>query len=117
MFTLKDLEGITLLGEVINGVRKKYPDINEHYLIQEAIREMIGAMVNDVLTEAQTRIQAINPSSPDDIRNAGRAVVAFSDSMLAKVDELRAFLYQRMYRHYTVMRVRLKVERIVKVAP
>lgn len=114
MFTLKDLEELELLGEVIEGVRKRYPEITEHYLIQESIREMIGAMVNDVLREAQKRIQEINPSSPDDIRNAGRAVVAFSDPMLAKVDELRAFLYERMYRHYSVMRVRLKVERIVK---
>ncbi len=113
MFTLKDLEGVTLLREVITGVRKSYPDIAEHYLVQEMIREMIGAMVSDVLTESQARIQKINPSSPEDIRNAGNAVVAFSKGMYERVEELRDFLMQRMYRHYTVMRVRHKVERIV----
>jgi dGTPase len=114
MFTLKDLEGLALLGEVIGGVQKRYPDISEHYLVQESIREMIGAMVRDVLIESQRRIHDIRPQSPDDIRTATSAVVAFSDDMLEKVDELRGFLYQRMYRHYTVQRVRLKVERIVK---
>lgn len=114
MFSLKDLENVTLLRDVIADVRRRYPDITEHYLIQESIREMIGAMVQDVLMESQARITKISPKNPDDIRNAGQQVVAFSPAMLEKVDELRDFLWNRMYRHYTVMRVRLKVERIVR---
>lgn len=114
MFTLEDLQKVSLLREVITGVKKAYPDIAEHYLVQEAIREMIGAMVQDVLAESGTRIRALNPQSPDDIRAAGHQVVSFSPAMTEKVEELRDFLWNRMYRHYTVMRVRLKVERIVK---
>ncbi|MGB4057628.1 MAG: deoxyguanosinetriphosphate triphosphohydrolase, partial [Alphaproteobacteria bacterium] len=53
------------------------------------------------------------PESPDDVRGAGRAMVAFSDEMRRKVDDLRDFLFQRMYRHYTMHRMWLKVERIV----
>lgn len=114
MFTLAELERMALLGEVIGKVRKAYPGISEHYLIQETIREMIGAMVNDVLTEAQNRLRVLSPETPEDIRMAGRPMVAFSDAMLDRVEELRAFLHQRMYRHYTVNRVRMKVERIVE---
>ncbi len=114
MFTLKDLEGVTLLREVISQVRTQYPDIAEHYLVQEMIREMIGAMVSDVLAEAGRRLTTLKPQSVEDIRMAKFAVVAFSPEMEKKVDELRAFLFDRMYRHYTVMRVRLKAERIIK---
>ncbi len=114
MFTLDDLRGITLLRDVIEGVERTYPDITDHYLVQESIREMIGTMVQDVLVESQKRIHALNPQSVDDIRAGGRQMVAFSDDMREKVDELRDFLWNRMYRHYTVMRVRLKVEKIVK---
>jgi dGTPase len=113
MFTLADLEGVTLLREVITGVKKSYPGIAEHYLVQETIREMIGAMVQDVLEESGRRLQALNPFSPDDIRKASGPVVFFSKDMNDKVEELRNFLYDRMYRHYTVMRVRLKAERVV----
>jgi dGTPase len=113
MFTLKDLESVTLLRDVIHDVRRRYPDITEHYLLQESIREMIGSMVQDVLAESTARIQKLQPQSPDDIRHAGRQVVAFSQEMFDRVDELRSFLWSRMYRHYTVMRVRNKVERIV----
>ncbi len=114
MFTLADLEKVTLLREVISGVKKSYPDISEHHLIQETIREMIGAMVVDVLEEAGRRLKVLNPSSPEDIRMASAPVVAFSESMLPKVNELRKFLWERMYRHETVLAVRAKAERVVK---
>jgi dGTPase len=114
MFSLEAIEQVTLIGEVINNVRKQYPGIADHYLVQETIREMIGAMVSDVMSESTKRLREINPQSPDDIRAAGRPVVAFSESMYEKVDELRDFLMTKMYRHYSVMRVRLKSEKIVK---
>jgi len=114
MFTLADLEKLTLLREVIAGVRTSYPDINEHYLIQESIREMIGAMVVDVLEESARRLAAINPSSPENIRMASGPVVAFSSEMLVKVNELRKFLLERMYRHEAVMKVRAKAERVMR---
>ncbi|MFA5591698.1 MAG: deoxyguanosinetriphosphate triphosphohydrolase [Micavibrio sp.] len=114
MFTLQELEKIQLLREVIASVRAAYPDIAEHYLIQESIREMIGAMVSDVLAESQKRLQKLGAAAPEDIRMAPGAVVAFSGAMHEKVEALRDFLFERMYRHYTVMRERLKAERVVQ---
>jgi dGTPase len=114
MFSLHDLEKLELLGEVISGVKKAYPDITDHYLVQEAIRDMIGRMVRDVLKESQTRINALSPQGPEDIRSAKKQMVAFSDSMTKQVDELRGFLFQRMYRHYTVMRFQVKAEKIIR---
>lgn len=113
MFSLMDLEKVTLLRDVIYDAKRRYPDITEHYLVQESIREMIGTMVQDVLVESQKRLQKLQPKSPDDIRYAGRQIVAFSDEMLAKVEELRSFLHERMYRHYTVMSIWVKSERII----
>ena len=113
LFTFKDLESVPLLAEALASVRGARPGITDHYLVHEMIREMIGAMVHDVLTETRVRLKTLNPKKPDDIRMAGRPMVAFSDAMRTKVDDLRAFLYERMYRHYSIMRIWLKVERIV----
>ncbi len=113
LFTLKDLESVTLLKESLESVRARYKNIEEHYVINEMIREMIGAMVEDVLTETGRRLKALKTQSPDDVRECGKPVAAFSESMRARVGELRGFLFERMYRHHTVMRLWLKVERIV----
>ena len=113
LFTLADLEELPLLGEVISNVRSEYGELKNRALVQEMIREMIGAMVEDVLHETESRLKELQPESPNDVRCAGRQIVAFSDDMRRKVDELRSFLFERMYRHYTINRIHLKVERII----
>jgi dGTPase len=113
LFTLADLEKLALMQPIITHVRTTWPDISEHYVIQETIREMIGVMVEDVLAETTRRLSAINPESAQDIRAAGQMTVAFSPEIYTKVEELRAFLLKRMYRHYTVNRIWKKVERII----
>lgn len=113
LFTLDDLKEVELLKEVMDQVNAEYDDLSQHFFTQEMIREMIGMMVNDVLTESQKRLNELNPQSPEDVRMAGKAMVAFSEEMKKKVDDLRTFLFKRMYRHYTIERIWLKVERIV----
>ncbi len=113
LFRLEELAEVTVLAEAMERVRAAYPDLNERHFIKEMVREMIGAMVEDVYDESMARLGELNPQSADDVRGADRQMVAFSEDMKAKVDELRAFLYERMYRHFTMNRIWLKVERIV----
>ncbi len=112
-FTIDELCAMPLLGESIAEIRKTYPDIADDILISEMIRDMIGRMVQDVLGETRARLQALNPQSADDVRAAAKPVVAFSPSMKKSVDELRSFLFARMYRHYTLERIWIKVEKII----
>ncbi|MGH1457067.1 MAG: deoxyguanosinetriphosphate triphosphohydrolase [Alphaproteobacteria bacterium] len=113
LFSICDLERVPLLADVLAEVRERYPDIAERYLVQELKRDMIGYMVDDVLRETKKRLEQVKPESPEDIRNAGMQVVAFSPEMFEKVRKLREFLFKRMYKHYTIERIGVKVERIV----
>lgn len=113
LFTIDDLKDVPLLGTVIADIENEYGKLERRYLVQELIREMIGAMVEDVLKETESRLQELNPQNAADIRAAGRQMVAFSDDMREKVDQLRRFLFARMYKHYSIERIHLKVERIV----
>jgi len=113
MFRLEELEKLELMRPVIQQVKTDWPDVSEHYIIQETIREMIGAMVNDVLAETRARLDKLNPQNVEDIRKADHQMVAFSPDMFTKVEELRSFLYKRMYKHFTVNRIMVKVERII----
>ena len=114
LFSLEALEEVTILREALAKVRSQYgDDLEQRYLVSEMIREMTGMMVGDVLAESRGRLAALNPQSPEDVRLAGQAMVAFSDGMRERVDELRVFLFARMYRHYTIIRIWTKVERII----
>lgn len=113
MFTLSDLEALELLRPIIRKARQDWPEVSDHYIIQETVREMIGEMVTDVLAQTRKNLERKKPKSVEDIRKAGEQMVAFSPDMFKKVEELRAFLHKKMYRHFTVNRIWLKVERLI----
>ena len=113
LFTLEDLAEVPLIGPVLHGVRKDWPDIDDRMVRIEAVRRMIGVMIEDVLAETEARIEAANVRSSEDVRRAGRTLVAFSHGMLADLGVLRSFLFERMYRHYRVNRTRSQARRIL----
>lgn len=113
LFRIEDLEEVPILGRVIGMIREKYIDLDPRYIIQETKREMIGAMVEDVLMQTKANLERLNPESPEDVRMCGEQIVSFSPEMLGNVQKIRDFLFERMYKHYTINRIGLKVERIV----
>ena len=113
LFTLDDLMDVPLIGPVLRGVRADWPDIDARMVRIEAVRRMIGVMVEDVLAETGRRLEADNIRSTEDVRTATRTLVAFSPAMLADLGVLRKFLFERMYRHYRVNRTRSQARRIL----
>lgn len=113
LFTLADLAEVPLIGPVVHRVRRDWPHLDERMIRLEAVRRMIGVMVEDVLAETETRLAADRIVSTEDVRTSSRNLVQFSDAMLADLGVLRAFLFQRMYRHYRVNRTRSQARRIL----
>ena len=115
LFTLKEAMDVPLIGEAIRASQAKFPTCrDEHLLVAEAVSDMVGVMIADVLAETQRRLAGLAPTTVDDIRGADRAMVAFSDAMNDQVRELRGFLFARMYRHWKVMRARSHAKRIMR---
>jgi dGTPase len=114
LFSLSDALDVPLMGDTIKASKEKYPQAEEGLLIAEAVSDMIGIMVADVFEETKRRLAALGPQSAADIRRADHAMVDFSDELRPKVEELRAFLWDRMYRHWQVNRARSQAKRIVR---
>ena len=113
LFTLADLADVPLIGPVLHQTRADWPDLSERMLRLEAVRRMIGVMIDDVLAETERRIAEDAIASTDDVRAARRTLVQFSDAMMADLGQLRRFLFERMYRHYRVNRTRSQARRIL----
>ncbi len=114
LFSLQEAMDVPLIGAAIFKTRKKYPDAGESILIAEAVSDMIGTMVMDVYEETLSRLKEANPQTVDDIRMATTSMVDFSAEMKPEVEQLRAFLWDRMYRHWKVNRARSHARRIVR---
>ena len=113
LFTMDDLADLPLLGPVIGEVSASYNGLDQSRLIHETTRRMIDRMVDDLLTETRARLGVAKPGSALEIRALPRPVVAMSDGMKASNKVLKAFLFERMYRHYRVNRMTSKARRVV----
>ncbi|MBV9861142.1 MAG: deoxyguanosinetriphosphate triphosphohydrolase [Alphaproteobacteria bacterium] len=114
LFSIGDLREIPLVGPVFEEVGRGYPGIEEGRLIHEAVRRMIDRMVGDLLAETRARLADSRPRHADDIRKLGAPVAAFSEAMRRNDEALKAFLFERMYRHYRVNRMSFKARRVVR---
>ncbi len=59
----------------------------------------MSAMVDDLLAETGRRIALAGPAAADDVRGWKGALAGFSPGMESDIKALKAFLFQRMYRH------------------
>lgn len=117
LLALTDLETQPLVGPAVQVVLASAAEQGRGEpgrRIYEVTRRMITVMIADVVREARTRLAALAPASPDDIRDAGRGIVMLSPAMAEDVCNLKAFLLRRVYRHERVMRVMNDAETIVR---
>ena len=108
------LEAVSLPAGILAQVRARYPHLDAMRTGHELTRRQITAMVEDVIAMAQANIAEVAPRSVTDIHAAGRPVVTFSTAMAEREKELKAFLYANLYRHPSVMEVRVGADRIVR---
>ncbi len=113
LFSVDDICEVPIVGEMFADVRRRYPDISEDRMIHEAVRDLIGYMVADVLAETRKRLADIKPKSADEIRGLDRAICDFSETFREQEIPLRKFLFDNMYRHYKVNRMMGQAARVV----
>jgi dGTPase len=114
LFTFAELAQVPIAGRALAEVRSAYPGIDGSRLLYESIRRLISAMIEDAVAEAERRLGTLAARSAEDVRHAPNAVVAFSETMQRDLDQLRAFLFARVYRHERIVRVMGDAERVVQ---
>ncbi len=114
LFGIADLYDLPLAGPAFRAVEARYPGLEPGRKIHESVRRMIDQMVNDMIEESRGRLAAAKAGSPAAIRRLGMPVVAFSEEMRQKDRALKAFLFERMYRHYKVNRMAAKARQVVR---
>ncbi|HEX4411634.1 MAG TPA: deoxyguanosinetriphosphate triphosphohydrolase [Xanthobacteraceae bacterium] len=105
LFTFDEIEAVPLPGQIISDVRAIYPELDEDHLAHELIRQLIGFLIDDVVTETSRRLASLAPKSPDDVRGAAAPVVGLSPAVAEGDGVIKSFLEKRMYRHARVMQV------------
>ncbi len=91
-------------------------DCNSHFddlLRHRVIRRLLGEMVTDLVQETTRRIEAAGVNSVDAVRAHPQVLVAYPEETVGLNRALKGFLFEHLYRHYRVMRMTTKAERVL----
>ena len=113
LFAVDDLRVMPLTADMIADIDKRHAGLDRDRRGAELVRELISCLIGAVISEARSLIEATAPKSADDVRHAGRQLIAFSPDIAEAEKGIKAFLKQHMYRHERVMRVMREAEEIV----
>ncbi len=114
LITLEQLEPQPLFGAGYAEVRERYPALEDRRLVYEIIRRMIDTVVTDLIEETKRNIEAASPKSIDDVRAAGKPLVAMSDTVREQHQSLKTFLNRHLYRHEKKLEMTARVQAIVR---
>lgn len=114
LLSLDALEGVAITGDILRAVRQKYPNLDDVRTSHEIVRRQITIMVEDVIRQSQANLDDLKPETIDDIRNAGKSIIAFSEPMRWQEKALKTFLYKNLYFHQSVVKVRKSADGIVR---
>ncbi|MET0238521.1 MAG: deoxyguanosinetriphosphate triphosphohydrolase, partial [Sphingobium sp.] len=110
---LEDLLTLDGVAEQWRAVERRYPAAPRERQLRELVRDQIGVMVNDVLTQTRAAIDAARIETAADVRAAGRALAGFSPAMAAQERVLKRFMYANLYHHPEQLAAAAEAERVV----
>ncbi len=114
LFSTDELAELPILDSCFARVDELYPGLNYYRRRHEALRRFFGILVEDVIQVAQSSLQEIGPKTADDVRQAGMQIIRFSQPVFDDLKQIRAFLFERMYRAPTVVVMRQQVTQVVR---
>lgn len=113
MLDLKDLGSIEIWKEHFDRTKKKYAASPERIQVSQAVRSMINGLVSDLVENTDQNIKNAGFKTVDDVRAKGKGCVDFSPAVKKQSQALKKFLMENLYRHYRVIRMADKAERII----
>ena len=110
---IDELIELPIVKQLWDAIAERHPGISLEKRQRALVRDMIGAMVGDVLAETARRVRESGAEKIEEVRAAGRALAGFSDALTAEERELKRFLYARLYGLSELIPVREEAERVV----
>ncbi len=112
MITVSMLAGMPLWEVLVESTAWRgtvLDDLSRHRMI----RRLIGLIVTDIVNQTEENIRKSGVKSALEVQQLAYNLVSASEEMHRRTREMKDFLYKNLYRHYRVMRMQTKAERIL----
>jgi dGTPase len=113
LLSAEDLVTLDLFRQAEADFSGDVANLTRDQKVRRVVKLLIGMLVKDVLEVADRDIADLGIASVDDVRNAPRRVLRFSDEMEPKIRQIERYLMDRVYRNHRVMRMTTKAQRFL----
>jgi dGTPase len=114
MLTDADLSQSRLFAEAADAARAACVGADAKTVRYQTVIRLIDAMASDLVHHTDRELDKAGAGSVGAVRHAGRSLAGFSPAMDAMLDEMRAIMRERLYRHYRVSRMAAKAARVIE---
>ena len=97
LYKIEDLQKIPVLSDIINNHKKYIKQKGIDLVIRQIVREIINAMVKDIILNTEKNIKHRKIKSISDILKCNDKIVDFSDTMNLFDLNIKYFLKEKMY--------------------
>ncbi len=105
--------GVRLFEEFYAPMRARYSGSAEKLVLNEALKRVLNALVDDLIAETQRRVRAAGVATLADIRRAPDRLAAFSPGMEELRMQAKKYLYARLYNSPEVARDHDEAEQVI----
>ncbi|MEL7645852.1 MAG: deoxyguanosinetriphosphate triphosphohydrolase [Anaerolineaceae bacterium] len=113
MITPSQLDGIAIWEIVNESIGRRKTETLDELSRHQIIRRLINFEVTDLIQSIDRYLRKSNVKSALEIQKLPYNVVGFSEDMYRRNRELKDFLFANLYRHYRVVRMSAKAEKII----
>ncbi|MEZ4818775.1 MAG: deoxyguanosinetriphosphate triphosphohydrolase, partial [Bdellovibrionota bacterium] len=114
LFHFEQLNEVQLWQEAKQRVSDQFNHFSDKARKRMTISALISILVEDLLATTTDNIQQQGIATLQDIRQNGKPIASYSESVTQKNRELKSFLRENLYDHYRVSRMEVKARRIIR---
>ena len=111
---LEGLEEVEIWKEHFGKASESYPGETTRVRVRAAIRGIIDTLSTDLIRRTLENVDSLEVRSLEDVRRAGRRLVELTPEVEQRKSHLKRFLFANLYRHYRVVRMAEKAQRVVR---
>lgn len=113
LVSIDEMSHLSLIAECLRHVRKHYTSLNEELLRKALVHRLIERQVTSLLGHCAGELKALDFQSSQAALESD-FVIGPSPELAEQKRELEQYLYQRVYRHESLIKIRERAQQRVK---
>ena len=113
LLAAEDLRDLDIFRQAADDFAEGLADLSLDQRIRRIAKLLIDLMACDTIAASEAAIRQAGVRSVDEVRGARVRLIGLSEPLRPKVKQLEQYLFERVYRHFHVVRMTEKAKRFI----